>query len=59
MTQAHVFGYVKPYTALENPKIHPPHIGECMGVVKALVFDGFLANSENLCYSYDERDGGY
>ena len=35
-----------------------PHIGECMGMHGQIFgFDEFLANSENLCYSYDEATG--
>ena len=39
--QAMLFGYVKPHPGLANPKIHPPHIGGCMGMVKSFVLTDF------------------
>ena len=51
--QAGLFGYVKPISWFTNPKIRPSLTAGCTGVVKSLVLTDFLANSENLCISYD------
>ena len=50
---AGVFGCWKPYTglAIQDPPTAQWGVHECG---KILLFDGFLVNLENLCYSYDE-----